>query len=695
MYKLFFDNSPLGSFIAEENGNLKAYNKAFLNDMGYDNKHDLLMDKGFNFNHVLTDFNAINRGLSNENRSLEFETYIKLKDNSLKPIKLHCSHFSDESDKKLIVGSISHLINHKNAGISLADERKKYEDIMNNSVQLIQSFDKNGQLLFVNSAWKNLFGYTDEEISSINLFDIIADEDKAHCAEIFQNILKGVPAFDIKANFISKSGNRIFLKGNVLPMLSNGELIATHAFFNDISELNVMRGELASKEVLLETIFKSIPVCLYLKDYEGRYIFANDMMIQTLGCDVSGKTDNEIFDAESAAIMKSTDKEAINHENRNTNFTFTLQQKDTKKHFFCGKKPIKTNQQDNLIFGYTIDITELKNKTLKVEENERILDQIVSNTNTGIMLLKLDPKDGKFKLDFLNNTCKKIINFKEGQSELSELLPELQLNANFNEKQDIIASQVYEYEVDKSGNSHSYDVFINHIDLPDSDHKLLVFFNEVTEKKRMIEHLELKLKENLLLLSEVHHRVKNNLANIYGIIELNKYKFQNTDFERYLVEVQLKIKSIALVHELLYKSKSISSISIDEYFTELCQEHAKIYKFALKLNVQFQLKFDKQVKIELGRAISLGLMLGELLSNSLKYAAKDSYVEIGISLKLENGRCYITYHDSGNGFDTSPNSTFKEGFGLKLIKNVLKQSKANFNLNTQDKFHLSFDFEQV
>jgi two-component sensor histidine kinase len=203
------------------------------------------------------------------------------------------------------------------------------------------------------------------------------------------------------------------------------------------------------------------------------------------------------------------------------------------------------------------------------------------------------------------------------------------------------------------------------------------------------------LKENLLLLSEVHHRVKNNLANIYGIIELNKYKFQNTDFERYLVEVQLKIKSIALVHELLYKSKSISSISIDEYFTELCQEHAKIYKFALKLNVQFQLKFDKQVKIELGRAISLGLMLGELLSNSLKYAAKDSYVEIGISLKLENGRCYITYHDSGNGFDTSPNSTFKEGFGLKLIKNVLKQSKANFNLNTQDKFHLSFDFEQV
>ena len=84
-----------------------------------------------------------------------------------------------------------------------------------------------------------------------------------------------------------------------------------------------------------------------------------------------------------------------------------------------------------------------------------------------------------------------------------------------------------------------------------------------------------------------------------------------------------------------------------------------------------------------------------MLSNSLKYAAKDSYVEIGISLKLENGRCYITYHDSGHGFDTSPNSTFKEGFGLKLIKNVLKQSKANFNLNTQDKFHLSFDFEQV
>ena len=91
MYKLFFDNNPLGSFIAEENGNLKAYNKAFLHDMGYDSKHDLLLDEGFNFNHVLTEFNAIKRGLRNENGSLEFETYVKLKDNSLKPIKLHCS----------------------------------------------------------------------------------------------------------------------------------------------------------------------------------------------------------------------------------------------------------------------------------------------------------------------------------------------------------------------------------------------------------------------------------------------------------------------------------------------------------------------------------------------------------------------------------------------------------------------------
>ncbi len=693
MYKLFFENNPLGSFIIDTDGKLRSYNKVFLSNIGFDEHYDLLGDNNFNFKNIIPNFIDISSRLIKDNAAIEFDTYLKMQDGSFRTYKINCIHFLDETSNFLILGSLTPIL--ESGALSLSDERKKYDDIMNNSVQLIQSFNKDGMLLFVNKAWKDTFGYNDQEIQSINLFDIIAEEDKAHCSQIFKNILRGVPAFEIKATFISKLGAKILLKGNILPMLNNGELVATHAFFNDISELSVIKKELASKDVLLETIFKSIPVCLYLKDYEGKYVFANDMMVQTIGGDVIGKTDLDIFDKESAEIMKQTDLEAIASEDKNTKFTFINERNGEKKHYYCGKKPISTEHQKKLIFGYTVDITELRNNAAKVEESERILNQIVSNTNTGIMLFKLDNSDNSYKIDFINNTCKKIINYNEGKSKLTALLPELQLNTKFAEENGALVSQVYEYVSAFSGVSNYYDVFINRIDLPEDDHKLLVFFNDVTEKKHMIDNLELNLKENVVLLSEVHHRVKNNLANIYGIIELNKYKFQNTNFEEYLIEVQLKIKSIAVVHDLLYKSKSLTKIMLDDYFTELCHEYKKIYKSTQQLAVTLELFFDKNISIELGRAISLGLMLGELLSNSFKYASKNKEVTVGISIKLANGRCFIEYKDSGVGFETSSLNTLNAGFGMKLIQSVLKQIKANFDLNHDKNFNLSIDFEQI
>jgi len=693
MYKLFFENNPLGSFIIDTDGKTKAYNKVLLSNIGFDENYDLLNDSNFNFKNIIPNFNTIGSRLSENNKPIEFETYLKMQDGSFRTYKINCSYFLDETGNFLILGSLSPIL--EPGALSLSDERKKYDDIMNNSVQLIQSFNKDGMLLFVNKAWKDTFGYSDQEIQSINLFDIIAEEDKAHCAEIFENILKGVPAFEIKATFISKLGVKILLKGNILPMLNNGELVATHAFFNDISELSVVKKELASKDVLLETIFKSIPLCLYLKDYDGKYVFANDMMMQTIGWDVIGKTDHDIFDEESAELLKQKDQEAIAFEHQNNKFTFINEIKGEKKHFYCGKKSISTENQKKLIFGYTVDITELRNKAAKVEESERILNQIVSNTNSGIMLFKLDNSDNSYKIDYINNTCQKIINYNGSKTELTALLPDLQLDTQFAAENGALISQVYEYASNLSGASHYYDVFINRIDITDHDHKLLVLFNDVTEKRNMIDKLELKLKENVLLLSEVHHRVKNNLANIYGIIELNKYKFHNTNFEEYLIEVQLKIKSIAIVHDLLYKSKSISRILLNDYFTELCHEYKKIYKSTQQLTVNFDLKFDDNIAIELGRAINLGLMLGELLSNSLKFGSKNKEVTVGISIKLANGRCYIEYTDSGDGFETASLNTPNSGFGMKLIQNVLKQIKANFVLNHDKNFNLSIDFEQI
>ena len=694
MYKHFFHNYPLASFAVDTHGKLRAYNKPFLESVGYDRSHDLLKDSNFIFHDMLSNFDSIVARLLKDEPVVEFETYIKRKDNSFDLVKINCAKFIDENSNQLVIGTLA-PVQDKALGIAnLADERRKYEDILNNSVQLIQSFDKNGQLLFVNKAWRDTFGYHNDDILAINLFDIIAEEDKAHCNEIFQNIIKGIPAYDIRVHFISKSGKQILLNGNALPMLINGELVATHAFFKDISELDVVKKELASKDILLQTIFKAIPASLYLKNVEGEYVFANETMKQTIGVEVIGKKDTDIFDAENATIMRKADLEALTSESQSATFTFAYQRNESKQHFFCAKKPIITDDNQKLIFGYSVDITELKDKTNKIEENERILNQIVSNTNTGIMLFKFDKAQSTYKIDFINNTCKNIIGYTDSKTEFSQLLPEIYAKHFEAGVSEITKNQQYDFTVNLADKMMYYDIYIHQLALPDENNKLLVFFNDVTEKRNMIESLESKLKENLVLLGEVHHRVKNNLANIYGIIELNKYKFQETNYEKYIIEIQLKIKCIALVHELLYKSKSISCIPMDQYFTELCNDCKQIYKIH-KLVVNFDLDLEKNITIELDKAINIGLMLGELISNSISYASNNNQVSIGISLKVENGRYYFQYMDSGHGFEIASENNTSKGYGLRLIKNVLKKIKANYSLNTDKQFLLSFDFDKV
>ena len=91
----------------------------------------------------------------------------------------------------------------------LEQSEKKYRDLFESSLDLIQSVDTNGKILFFNKAWEERMGYSKEEIENINLFDIIADEDKEHCTELFQRVLLGESHHGIRVSFITKGGNPI------------------------------------------------------------------------------------------------------------------------------------------------------------------------------------------------------------------------------------------------------------------------------------------------------------------------------------------------------------------------------------------------------------------------------------------------------------------------------------------------------
>lgn len=183
------------------------------------------------------------------------------------------------------------------------------------------------------------------------------------------------------------------------------------------------------------------------------------------------------------------------------------------------------------------------------------------------------------------------------------------------------------------------------------------------------------LKEKEVLLAEIHHRVKNNLAIITGLLNLQTEKAPCEESKQMMIESRNRVMSIAMVHERLYKKDNLSKINLKLYLSELVHEVVKSFPVNTK-EVEITEELDK-VEIEITKAVPIGLIINEALTNSLKHAFQDSSVKPIIHLKMHliYDRIQICLTDNGIGFSDA--ATRKDtALGLSLIESLADQIDA-------------------
>lgn len=639
------------------------------------------------FTHHLSNIISSNI-LQIENESNKFETESAFTDpnNNQVKFKLQVKFINKLADKAAFVCSFARTKNDDLLSFLANDNQLLYRNLIENSLEIIQSFDKEGNLLFCNPEWLRLLEYTFEETKAINLFDIIAPEYKDHCSILFQQVLSGKKVKDIEVEFVSKSGKRIFLEGNAVPLLKDGELVATHAFFRDITEKKLSIEKINQQEKLIQTVFGTVPICLYMKDSSGRYILANDAMKKTFDADVIDEFDSQLFPESCHSILAETDQEAIDAPDQIINFEINAQTKNKVKQFFSGKKAIFNSvTNDYQLFGFLVDISDLKNANNLILEKEAHLYSIINNTSGGILLFKQNSQKDGFVLDYFNEFAANLFNIEAGKFLLSKLFSFL--NPDFLNQlvPDVIQQQEdfdieTEFELQPSNSSTRYfKAQFSKIKSKD-DFKLLAYVIEITTEKKLINELERKLHENDILLGEVHHRVKNNLAVIDSIIELRKVDNENQLLIENLTKIQMRIKSIAIVHQKLYQTGLYSELDIRDYFNELI----KHYKFNLNQtanrNLEFNIDSITRPYLDLQKAISFALLFNELISNSIENAFENNFLHIDISIEKVENSIVINYKDSGKGLPAGISDFNHGGFGFRLIVNFIKQLKATIEL---------------
>lgn len=228
-----------------------------------------------------------------------------------------------------------------------------------------------------------------------------------------------------------------------------------------------------------------------------------------------------------------------------------------------------------------------------------------------------------------------------------------------------------------------------------NSNEVIVITRDVTDKVEFETRLIESVQEKEILLKEVHHRVKNNLQVISSILNLQSSYVEDEKTLEIINESQNRIRSMSYIHESLYQTKDFSSIDFHDYITNLIQNlvHSyQIYTSETKLN----LKVDR-VQLVLDQAIPCGLILNELVSNSMKYAYPEGKEgEIQVEIKEEGGKVKIRVEDFGVGLPEGFKIEDSDSLGLGLVDTLVDQIDGELILNTEKgtKYLIIFDKQE-
>ncbi len=206
---------------------------------------------------------------------------------------------------------------------------------------------------------------------------------------------------------------------------------------------------------------------------------------------------------------------------------------------------------------------------------------------------------------------------------------------------------------------------------------------DITEQIEMEHRLQESLKQKEMLLSEIHHRVKNNMQVISSLLGLHSLFIEDNVLSDIIDDSRKRIKSMALIHEKLYSHKDFSGIDFKEYLETLSGELLKACLSADNISMIFDIE---GIFLGIDTAIPLGLILNELITNSLKYAFPDNIkgtIHITLNKQGEND-FELIYKDNGVGIPDNINPEKPKTLGLHLVRTFVRQLKGGMQVRSSE-----------
>jgi PAS domain S-box-containing protein len=575
----------------------------------------------------------------------------------------------------------------------LKASENKYRQLVEKSLQGIVIL-QNLKIVYTNPAFIKMIGYTLEELTSLNLKQILSLAHKDDREKMWGNYnyrLKGleVPPH-YKFRLICKDGKTKMM--DVYANLTEYEgKPAIQALLLDVTAEIEAKEALNRSERNYRFLIENQTDFLVELDYECKFTFVSPSYYKLIG-----KVENQILNKSFFDFIAEEDRKPTSEIMKSLDFPPYTCYVEHKVSTVQGirwlawqlKAIIDENGEIITIVSTGHDITELKEYEVNLKNRNKYIETILNNLPIGVAVNEIQSGT----INFLNKEFQSIFGYEQDE------IPDIKsfINKIYDDKdyKKQLTSRLNSFLKSKKPenlfwnkieiNSKSGEKkFISTKTIPLYDQNLMIStLQDITEQVRIENSLENSLKEKETLLREIHHRVKNNLQTISSLLDLQAENISDPSTLESFRSSQSRIRSMALIHERLYKSENLSRIKAREYIQSLTDYLEGTY---IPHSTEINLLNDvDNFLLNLDLAIPCGLIINELVSNSMKYAFNNkSTGTILISLKvLIENEILLSVKDDGLGIPEVKLRSNSQSLGLQLVDLFVQQLKGKINFSS-------------
>ena len=484
---------------------------------------------------------------------------------------------------------------------------------------------------------------------------------------------------------VTKEGTIIDISLTISPIKdSNGNIIGASSIARNITREKKAENALAKSEAQLSLVTSNMADIICQTNKDGIYIYVSPSAKSVLGykpMEMIGKSMFDFVHPDDVDSVMSCMNDAVGK-----CIAQSVQYRYMKadgSYVWLGTKGTPISSEEGVIKGFVCnsrDITQQKNAEDALRDSEEKYRTLIESAKDPISVVDengiflMINKEGARSLNqeppyFLGRSLRDF--FPESAEKQIELIQKVFATGEGVE----IEMPIKYNEMEKW-----YSVSIQPLYGPDNRiHSVHVISRDITDIKETQIKLEQALKDKDMLMKEIYHRVKNNLMVISSLLNLQSRYIKDEEARGIFKESQERAHSMALIHERLYRSTDLKHIDFGDYIRTLAMDLFRTY-VADPARVQLELEVE-DVMIDINTAIPLGLIINELVSNSMKHAFPNTKSgEIRVEFKEDRNNCVLEVSDTGVGFPSDIELGKTDSLGLQLVTSLTQQINGELEL---------------